>query len=497
MPTVLDTVVVGAGITGLSCAWRLHTAGRSVLVLERGPRVGGVIHSERIPGVGVIDHGPQTIRSGDPALLAEFRELGIEGDRCVAGAAGSHRYVLCQDRLIPLPHSPLAFLRSPILPASAKLRLLLEPFVRPRRGQDESVEDFFRHRLGRHAVERLVDPFVSGVYAGDPRQLSMRSVFPALKDGVDRKGSLLRWALSRGRAAGRTRREEGTSRSRPRLFSFREGLGQWPRALATALGPDRVRTDVDLRAVRRVDGAWALAGDLGGAEEEIRARVLVLAIPAHGAAALLGGGYPADARPLMDIPYAPVSTVHLAWRREDVGHPLDGFGYLCPSSQDRPVLGTLWISSLFPDRVEDGVVLTTTFVGGARVPEQATRPHGELVALAAGEHRRTLGARGEPLDARVVTWTRGIPQYEFGHEQRVEAAARMEAAAPDLYLTGSWRGGVSVPDCWAGGRATAERVLSAWGRSSPGAGRRAGSPPRPYREQGRPGSPTGPGEGGT
>jgi len=498
MPNVLDTVVVGAGITGLSCAWRLHSAGRSVLLLERGSRVGGVIHSERIPGVGVIDHGPQTLRSGDPALLAEFRELGIEEDRCVAGAAGSHRYVFWQDRLVPLPHSPVAFLRSPILPTSAKLRLLLEPFARPRRDQDESVEDFFRHRLGRHAVERLVDPFVSGVYAGDPRQLSMRSVFPALKEGVDRKGSLLRWAVSRARAAGRARRERGTPRSRPQLFSFKEGLGQWPRALEAALGPDRVRTGVDLKAVRRAEGHWALTGDLGGSQEEIRARVLVLAIPAPGAAALLGGGFPADSRPLMDIPYAPVSTVHLAWRREDVGHPLDGFGYLCPSSQDRPVLGTLWISSLFPQRVEEGVVLTTSFVGGARVPEQATRPPQELVGLAVGEHRRTLGARGEPLEARVVTYPRGIPQYEFGHEQRVEAAARMEASAPDLYLTGSWRGGVSVPDCWAGGRATADRVLSEWGRSSSlEVGRTEGSPPRPYRERGRPGSPTGPAEGGT
>ena len=486
-----DTVIVGAGISGLSCAARLHGAGRSVLVLEKDADVGGVLRSENLPGVGIIDHGPQTIRSGDPELLAEFRSLGLEDDRRVAAGSGSRRYVLWDDRLVPLPHSPGAFLTSPILSPAAKIRLLREPFVRTSPGRDESVEDFFRHRLGAEVAERLVDPFVSGVYAGHTGRLSMEAVFPALKAGVEARGSLFRWGLARARASRRGR--DGADRTRPELFSFREGLGQWPRALAATLGPERVRTGVGVREVRPNGGGWTVSTDAG---TDVEARRVVLAVPAPAVAELLRGLSAPALRSLAELPHAAVSTVHLAWRRDAVGHPMDGFGYLCPSSQGREVLGVLWISSLFPDRVAEGCVLTTTFVGGARAPERASLPPERLIALAAEEHRQTLGARGEPFEARVVTYALGIPQYEFGHLDRVESARGLEDAWPGLFLTGSWRGGVSVPDCWKGGRAAAERVL-AGSTTSSGAGSRAGSPPPPSPAPGRPGPPTGPGAEGT
>ena len=491
-----DTVVVGGGISGLACAYRLHCAGQSVLVLESGPRVGGVVQSESISGVGVIDHGPQTVRSRDPELFAEFRELGIEDDRLVAGANGSHRYILWEDRLVALPHSPGSFLASPVLPASAKLRLLMEPFRRPRRGQDESVEDFFQHRLGAHAVARLVDPFVSGVYAGDTRQLSVRAVFPALSRGVDERGSLVRWGFAQAREAGRARGRTGAPRVKAQLFSFRDGLGAWPRAMADALGSGAVLTDAAVRGAKLEDGEWTVTW---GGGSSARAASLVLAVPAPAAAGILGQRFPAEVRQLRDIPYAPISTVHLAWEREAIEHPLDGFGYLCPSSQNRRFLGVLWISSLFPERVEAGRVLTTTFVGGARQPDQAVRSPEELVEIAIREHRRTLGARGEPIVARTVTHAQGIPQYEFGHLDRVAAAERMEDEGRRLYLTGSWRGGLSVPDCWKGGRATADRVLSGapLASSSPGAGRREARRPRGFPGRDPHASPTGPTAAGT
>jgi oxygen-dependent protoporphyrinogen oxidase len=491
-----DTIVVGGGISGLSCAYRLHCAGQSVLLVESGPEVGGVVRSETIPGVGVIDHGPQTVRSKDPDLFAEFRELGIEDERLVAGSRGSNRYIFWEDRLIPLPHSLGGFMTSPVLSASAKLRLLMEPFRRPRRGQDESVEDFFSHRLGPQAVARLVDPFVSGVYAGDTRQLSVRAVFPALASGVDEKGSLVRWGIARAREVGRARRRTGAPRVKPELFSFKGGLGAWPRALAAALGPGAVRTETGVRGASFKDGAWTVALDAG---ETARGTSLVLAVPAGAAASILGQRFPSDVRPLRDIPYAPISTVHLAWDREAVEHPMDGFGYLCPSSQRQRFLGVLWISSLFPERVEANRVLTTTFVGGARQPDQALRDPEELVQIAVREHRRTLGARGEPVMARAITHAQGIPQYEFGHLDRVAAAERMEDAGRRLYLTGSWRGGLSVPDCWKGGRATADRVLNdpTVRSSSPEAGRMEAKRPRAYPGQDQPASPTGPGAAGT
>lgn len=464
-----DVVVVGGGVSGLSCALRLHRAGASVLVVERGPEVGGVIRSHPVPEAeALLDHGPQTLRSGDPALLNEFAELGIAGDRVEAGAAGRNRYVLHDGILRPLPLSPGRFLTSPVLPLGGKLRLLAEPLVPTRTGVDESVDAFFRRRLGRHVAERLVDPFVSGVYAGDPLQLSMRAVFPGIKEGADGAGSLLRWGLRRARAARRARRAgEGEPRHRPTLFSFREGLGQWPRAVARALGEDRVVTGTWIREVARNGEGWTVSGVRDGASWRARGETLVLATPAAASAGLLEDDFPAEVRRLRDIPYAPVSTVHLVYRREAVAHPLDGFGALFPSSQGRSALGILFISSLFPGRVAPGHVLTTTFVGGARYPERALRTPDRLVELAHREHQELLGVSGAPVLARAITHRSAIPQYEFGHLDRVEAAERLEHSVAGLHLLGAYRGGVSVPDCWKNGRGVADRILEAAGAGAP------------------------------
>ena len=455
-----DAVVIGAGISGLSAAYRLHRHDKSVLVLESSDRVGGVMRSKELPGVGFVDLGPQTVRTKDPDLLAEFEELGIEKDRMVAGAAGSNRYILLKGRLVPIPMGPGAFATSPILPGGAKLRLLMEPFVSPRRGQDESVAEFFEHRLGHFALERMVDPFVSGVYAGDPAQLSMQAVFPSMKEGVDRHGSLLRWGLASAKAAKKDREATGAPKPpKAQLFSFREGLGQWPRALAAAVGHDRVKTSVKVTAVRRDGDTWVVDGTGPEGAWAVSAGAVILAIPAQGAAELLGVAHPNAVRPLQDIPYAPVSTVHLTYEREDVPHALDGFGYLCPSGEGRPVLGNLWISSLFPGRIQEGLVQTTTFVGGARDPDRALRPKENLVALVHAEHQAILGVQGEPIASFVATHRFAIPQYEFGHVQRAGAATSLEASSPGLFLVGAYRGGVSVGDCWAAGRASADRAL--------------------------------------
>lgn len=454
-----DVIVVGAGITGLACARRLRKEGLSVLLVDRSDQVGGVVRSDDLPGAGRIDYGPQTLRTADPELIEEFRELGIEEDRLVAGAGSRNRYVFWDGRMVALPLGPGSAVSSPFLPLRAKLRLLTEPFRSTPAGVDVSVADFFRTRLGPEVLERLVDPFVSGVYAGDPEQLSMEAVFPSLKAGVDEHGSLLRWGLAAARKAKQAREESGEPRRKAELFSFREGLGQWPEAIRRELGEDAVRTGVELERVQPTDEGWRVQGTRNGEPFEARAGDVVLAVPAGAAAGLVREVFPDAVRRLSDIPYAPVATVHLAFPREAVEHPMDGFGCLFPSSQGRAALGILWISSLFPDRVEADTVLTTTFVGGAQRPEYALRDESWILEKAVGEHREILGVSGDPVASRVVRWTTAIPQYEFGHLQRANAASEMEEAAPGLHLAGSWRGGVSVPDCWKNGRALADRIV--------------------------------------
>jgi len=454
-----DVIVVGAGVTGLACARKLRKEGLSVLLVDRSDEVGGVVRSEELPGAGRIDHGPQTLRSADPDLIQEFRELGIEEDRLVSGEGSRNRYVFWDGRMIALPMGPMSFLTSPVLPLKGKVRLLTEPFRKTHGDGDVSVADFFRGRLGPAVLNRLVDPFVSGVYAGDPEHLSMEAVFPSLKAGVDEHGSLLRWGLAAAKKAKQARRESGEPRRKPELFSFREGLGQWPRAVRRELGEASVQLGVELDRVASNEEGWTVEGSLKGDRWSARAREVVLAVPAGATAGLLRETFAAGVRRLADIPYAPVATVHLAFPREAVAHPMDGFGCLFPSSQGRAALGILWISSLFPDRVEDGRVLTTTFVGGAQRPEFALREESWILKKALAEHREILGVSVEPVASKVVRWTTAIPQYEFGHLHRVEAATEMEAAAPGLHLAGSWRGGVSVPDCWKSGRALADRIV--------------------------------------
>lgn len=443
-------------MTGLSAAWELHRAGRDVVLIERADEVGGVIQSQHVPRVGVIDLGPQTVRSKDPALFQHLEDLGIADDRIVAGENGKARYVVWDGELVELPHSPGAFIASGLLSSRAKLRLLAEPFRGTRKGEDESVRKFFKRRLGKEVAERLVDPFVSGVYAGDPRQLSMEAVFPELKAGVDRSGSIVRWGLGQIRG----RKGEGPKRA-AELFSFPEGMAHWPRAIARQLGSDRVWLGHKTLSARRVDDVWEVRTKVGDEVRTVHANQVVLAVPANRVSKILKDARRSATHALKDISYSPVATVHLAYRRESVTHPLEGFGYLCPSAAGRKVLGVLWISSLFPARVVDDRVLLTTFIGGARDPQRAYESEGHLIDMAYREHRRFLGASTPPAHAQVKLWKKGIPQYEFGHLERVAAADRLEEENPGLHLAGAYRWGVSVTDCWKGGRRVAEQVLQA------------------------------------
>jgi oxygen-dependent protoporphyrinogen oxidase len=439
-----DTLVIGAGISGLSAAHALLRAGRGVLVAEAAGRAGGNIRSRHEAGF-ILEDGPNTVAASHAELWRHFEELGVAGELVEAERRGARRYVLRGGEPVALPASPPALVRSPLLSARAKLRLLAEPLV-PHARHDESVAAFFARRLGAEPVAALVDPFVSGVFAGDPAALSMRAAFPRLWELEQRHGSLLR-----GMLAGRRRRGP---RPRRAIISFRKGLETWPLALARALG-ERLWLSAPVRALRRGDAGWEATVERAGAPARVRARTVVLATPAHAAAQLL---QQPEARALAAIPYPSVSVVHLGYRREDVAHPLDGFGLLVPAREGRALLGSLWPAALFPERAPEGQVLTTNFVGGARRPELAmdddegliARTHAELVAL--------LGVRGQPVIARVARWPLAIPQYVAGHSERVDALAQLERRLPGLHLLANYRGGIGVEACWLNGTHLAEAI---------------------------------------
>lgn len=458
-----DVVVVGAGISGLACAHELQRAGVKVRVVEAESRVGGKMGSVHSPEGYLVELGPHEVRSGDPEMFRQFEALGIEGRRVVASPAVSRRYVVKDARPVPLPASPPGLLNTDLLTVGGKLRLLAEPFIRRGTLPDESVEAFFRRRLGPEIAAGPVDAFVAGVFAGDPSELSMRSAFPGLLEGERTRGSLLRWALHRARTGRRERERIGARRAE--LFSFSGGMVEWPKALAAALGPERVHTSTLVREIRPTAAGWRLRCD-PPSRREIRARHLVLAVPAGVAGELLADLEPEAGDALRGLPYAPVAVVHLGFSREQIDHPLDGFGVLAPSGERRDVLGILWVSSLFEDRAPAGHVLTASFIGGARRPELPAEGDVSLIGRVLREHDELLGSRGSPTFAHVHRWVRAIPQYDMSHPGRVRTVRALEKRRSGLHFAGNYLAGVGIPAAWKDGRRVATDILAKSGSAA-------------------------------
>jgi oxygen-dependent protoporphyrinogen oxidase len=436
-------LVVGAGISGLSAAWALKRRGVPVTVLEAEPRAGGQIRSIHRDGF-VLETGPNGYldREGHVARLAET--LGI-GDRLrPLSEAGNRRALFIRSRLRELPTSPPAFLRSDVVPWWAKFRLMLEPFTRRGRpGVDESLAQFGRRHVGQHVTDHLIDAVQTGIFAGDGKRLSVRSGFPRLWRMEQSHRSLVLAAAAMRKAGGAPA---------PRMGSFEGGLQTLTDALADALGSD-LRTGIRVRGLARAGGRWKASHD-GGSETSDH---VLLTVPAWTAAQLLA---PLDASlgaTLDAIRYVPVTVVHFGWAPALAPQP-EGFGVLVPPIERRRVLGVLFISSAYPFRARPGSTLLTTLVGGAHSPEVAALDDGALVDLVRAEQRAMLGIERAPDLVEIVRWPRAIPQYEVGHQARLDSLTAMLRGFPGLVLGGNSLHGPGVADCVREGLALAEQL---------------------------------------
>lgn len=451
MASEFDVAVVGAGVSGLTVAHRLTALGRRVVVLERAVRAGGAIGSTREDDL-LVERGPNSAMLTSPQIADLIDELGIADQRVDAVPAAARRYILRDGRLRPLPTSPPALIRTDLFSTGAKLRLLREPFVpRGRAEAGESVAGFVRRRLGGEFLAYAINPFVAGVFAGDPERLELASAFPKLHALEQRHGSLIRGQIAGARE--RRRRPE-VARDRAVMCSFRNGMQTLTDALASRAGD--VRTGVEVREVTRQGEEYRIAATDGSA---VTAGAVVLATHAAGTRPLVADLAPRLADVLADIPSPPVTVVASEYRRADVAHPLDGFGFLVPEREGRRILGTIFSSSLFAGRARAGYVLLTTFVGGTRQPHEARRDDDAIQATVAHELSDLLGA-GRPTRVRLTRWERAIPQYTLGHARRMAAVDAAEAANPGLFFCANWRGGISVGDCIAGGERLARRLVA-------------------------------------
>ncbi len=448
-----DVVVIGAGISGLVAARKVEQAGAHVRVIEAGTRTGGVIGTQQRDGF-LFELGPNSTLDTTPFINALLDDTGIRDERVDASQVASRRFIIRGGKPVVLPTSPGAFLSTRAFSTMAKLRLLREPFIPPApRDVEESIAAFVRRRLGREFLDYAIDPFVAGIYAGNPDEISVPAAFPRLHALEQRYGSLIK-----GQIKGRRERARNAeaAKNAAASFSFRGGMQTLPDAIARTLRDLALQTRAT--SISAVDGGFIVEFEDAQGPGNVRARAVLLAVPAYAAATLIAGVAPAAADSLRAIEYAPVASVVGAYRRSDVQHALDGFGFLVPRVEHRRILGTLFSSSMFPGRAPDDCVLLTTFAGGRRDPGIAALSDEEIGAIVAEELAVLVGAPPRPLWRAVTRWAKAIPQYTLGHLERLRPVEDAEAGAPGLFFCASYRGGVSVGDCIKSGTAIAGRV---------------------------------------
>ena len=445
------TIIVGAGLCGLVAARTCRDEGREVLILEAGGYPGGVIRSERRGGY-LIEHGPNTLalRAGHAPDYLE--QMGLFGDAIDANPEANKRFLVREGRLVAVPASASSFLTSPLFSTIGKLRLLLEPLL-PRGGarENENVADFFKRRLGKEVRDYAANPFIAGVYAARPETLVLRHAFPTIYEIENKHRSLMLGGIK----VAKRRKREGLPKTR--LVSFKEGLAVLPNRLAGELGDD-LRLNAPVRRISRDGDNWKVAFEEAGELKEERADRIVCSVPAHALKSIEWEGLAESEslNTLASAPHYPLAVVQLGFRRDEVGHPLDGFGFLVPEKENLRILGTLFSSTLFPGRAPEGHVLLTTFVGGERQPDLAQSKEEQLHDLVLEELQGLLDVQGKPTFRNLIRWPKAIPLPDSGQDNRLAAAKRLQDANPGLILSGSHLTGASLPACLEG----AESLLS-------------------------------------
>ena len=455
MPRV---IIVGGGISGLSTAYYLAKGGASSTIVESRPRLGGVIHTEQVEGC-TIEAGPDSFLAAKPAAADLIRELGLAGD--IIGSNDHLRitYIRKGGRLVPMPDGLmmmvptkiLPLLTTPLLSAGTKIRMGMELLRAPKmKAEDESVADFVREHYGQEAVDYLAEPLLSGIYGGDPRELSVSSVLPRFVDLAAKYGSLTRGVLASRALAPKTQSPA------PLFRTMKGGLGQMVDAVAASIrGKTEIRHGRAQTAERtasgfrlQLDGEW------------MEADHLVIACEAHSAAQILAG---VDAR-LADllgmVDYSSSMTVAVGFDAADFAKLPKGFGFLVPKKERRRLVACTWIGTKFPNRVPDGKVVARCFLGGTQDPGVLNETDDAIAAIVRHELREIAGITAPVRFTRISRWPRSMAQYTVGHPTREAELEARVALIPGLHVAGNAYQGIGIPDCIRMGKAAAAKILA-------------------------------------
>ena len=473
MTEVLDVLVVGAGISGLSLAHKLRKLSNNsplkILVAEKQNRVGGNITTVS-QGDFLWEEGPNSF-SPTPELLKLAVDVGLKEDLIFADRK-LPRYVYWNGQLVPVPMGPTAMLQSKLLSDSGKLRALVGAlgFVPPavgaglsQQGGEETVSQFFQRHLGVEVMQRLVEPFVSGVYAGDPGQLSAAAAFSRVARMADIGGGLVAGAVLSAKRNSKSKVAADPNIPKTKageLGSFRGGLEALPKAIATYLG-EAVKLNWHLIGIRRTEEQTYIAEfSTPNGSEQVETRTIVLSTPAYVCGELFKPLLPEITSTFDEFYYPTVACVVLAYPVSSIKAKIDGFGNLIPRGQGIRTLGTIWSSALFPGRTPPGWQIFTNFIGGATDPGISQLDSEAIVARVHQDLGRTLLRQDaeQPKVLAVHLWSRAIPQYNLGYNSRLAQINHSLKSWPGVYLCSNYIGGVALGDCVRRGTEVATEI---------------------------------------
>ncbi len=462
-------IIIGGGISGLATAWLLRSKAQAsgkdlqITLLEKEERPGGKIRSIKADGY-TCEWGPNGFLDSKPQTLDLCRALGVDGNLHRSNDNARKRFIYSGGELHQLPDGAPTFLTSRLISWPGKLRLALEPtpFIASAPvGVDETLADFGRRRLGGEALDKLIAPMVSGIFAGDPETMSLESCFPRIAELEREYGGLIRAMimLSKKKKKDIADGKVVSSAAGPGgvLTSFREGIQYLSDALATSLD-GVVQTGITVTSVQM--GAGGLYQVTCGDTSRYEADQVIMASPAFAAAEMLATLDNSISAVLRQIPYASMTVVCFGYRREQIKRSLDGFGYLIPKKEGRSTLGTLWDSSMFENRAAENKVLLRSMMGGACFPEYVNLSDDEVVARVRHDLQMTMGIDSAPEFVRIFRHPQAIPQYTVGHGARLQKLAELLKAHQGLILTGNSYRGIGLNDCVAAAERAADEALA-------------------------------------
>ena len=450
----IKITILGAGISGLATAFWLNKDGFDLTVLESINEPGGSMITRYEDGF-LIDYGPNSGLETTPLIGQIVEEIGLKVEMIYADEKANKRYILKNDQLHALPTSPSAFLKTKLFSTKAKLRLLAEPFVvKSKEGYYQSISEFVKRRLGQEFLDYAINPFVAGVFAGDPDRLSVKSAFPKLYRLEELYGGLFKGLVL---GAKERKKQAEQSKQSARMFSFERGMQSFPKSIAAKLG-DKIKYNCHVENVVKSENKFKVLYHHNSKSEEIVTDVVLSTIPAYQAASIFDDKENQLFDHLNKIYYPPVKVLYIGFRKTVVGQVLDGFGFLIPEKENKAFLGAIWSSTIFPFRARDDLAAFTLFIGGARSPELLDNENEKLVHNVIEEFKKIMDIDSDPIFIKEMLWPKAIPQYSIGYIEHEKYFQKFEMSNPGIFLSGNYRGGISVGDCIKNSELTYEKI---------------------------------------